>query len=97
VTPERSKAYGRLMRTISAGGSGQLEPDERDLLREAADSLFFCEDLSGDAEAREALTRAGDLAGHLVGSGRWGPERAERLLADLEGCGPAQLVRLAER
>ena len=85
------------MRTISAGGDAQLEPNERELLREAADAVFFCEDLAGDAEARDALTGASDLAGHLVGSGRWGPERAERLLADLEGCGPAQLVRLAER
>jgi hypothetical protein len=30
----------------------------------------------------------GDLAGELVGSGRWGPERAERLLRDIESCGP---------
>jgi len=85
------------MRTIAAGGDAQLEPDERELLREAADALFFCEDLAGDVEARDALTRASDLAGHLVGSERWGPEHAERLLTDLEGCGPAQLVRLAER
>jgi len=85
------------MRTISAEGAERLEPDERELLREAADALFFCEDLTRDPEASDGLTRAGDLAGHLVGSGRWGPERAERLLQDLEDCGPAQLVRLAER
>ena len=26
--------------------------------------------------------------GLLVGSGRWGPERAEQLLRDIECCGP---------
>jgi hypothetical protein len=30
----------------------------------------------------------GELAGDLVGSGRWGPDRAEQLLRDIESCGP---------
>jgi hypothetical protein len=34
------------------------------------------------------LTQVGDLAGDLVGSGRWGPDRAEQLLRDIECCGP---------
>jgi hypothetical protein len=93
MTPERAKAYGRVMQAIAEDG-GQIAPAEQALLREAADALLFCEDLTGDPEARDALTRVGDLAGELVGSERWGPERAERLLQDLEGCGPAQLVRL---
>jgi hypothetical protein len=79
---------------ITDEGPERMEPHEQALLREAADALFFCEDLAGDEEARQALTRVADLAGSLVGSERWGPERAERLLQDLEDCGPAQLVRL---
>jgi hypothetical protein len=81
------------MNAIAEDGQ-RIKPAEQALLREAADALLFCEDLTGDPEARAALTRAGDLAGELVGSERWTPERAERLLQDLEDCGPAQLVRL---
>ena len=82
------------MEIVRAEGPEALEPEERTLLREAADSLFFCEDISLDEEAREALARVGDLTGALVGSERWDSLRAERALQDLEECGPAQLVRL---
>jgi hypothetical protein len=37
-----------------------------------------------------------DLAGQLVGAERWDPELAERVLQDLEDCGPRQLVRLGD-
>jgi hypothetical protein len=76
------------MLTVRAGGPEALQPAEQELIREAADALLFCEDLSWDDEARDGLTRVGDLAGELVGSGRWGPDRAEQLLRDIECCGP---------
>ena len=82
------------MQIVSAEGPEALEPDERTMLREAADALFFCEDISLDEEAREALASISDLSGTLVSSDRWDPQRAERVLQDLEACGPAQLVRL---
>jgi hypothetical protein len=85
------------MQVIAAEGADALEPDEQALMREAADALFFCEDISLDDEAAEALTRVGDLAGELVGAERWDPGHAERVLADFEACGPAQLVQLGER
>jgi hypothetical protein len=85
------------MRVVSAEGAERLEPDEQAVLREAADALFFSRDIAGDPEAGEALARANDLAGDLVGAERWSPDHAERVLQDLEACGPAQLVRLAER
>jgi hypothetical protein len=97
VTPERAEAYGRIMRVVSAEGVEQLEPDEQSLLREAADALFFTEDIGADPEARDALAHANDLAGNLVGAERWSPDYAEHVLQDLEACGPAQLVRLGER
>jgi hypothetical protein len=97
VTPERAAAYGRIMRIVSAEGSERLEADEQGLLREAADALFFSEDIAADPEARDALARANDLAGNLVGAERWSPDHAEQVLQDLEACGPAQLVRLGER
>jgi hypothetical protein len=94
MTPERSQAYGRLMKTVSASGEGALEPAEQAIMREAADALFFCEDITLDDDARDALSRVSDLAGQLVGAERWDPELAERVLQDLEDCGPPQLVRL---
>jgi hypothetical protein len=96
VTPERSKAYGRLMKVIAATGEGKLEAAEQEVLREAADAMFFCEDLALDNDARDALARVSDLAGELVGAERWDPEVAEQALQDLEACGPPQLVRLGE-
>jgi hypothetical protein len=97
VTPERAEAYGRIMRVVSAEGRERLEPEEQAMLREAADAIFFSEDIAGDPEASQALAGANDLAGNLVGAERWTPDHAERVLQDLEACGPAQLVRLAER
>ena len=88
MNSERSQAYGRLMLTVRADGPEALQPAEQELIREAADALLFCEDLAWDDEARDGLTHVGDLAGELVGSGRWGPERAEQLLRDIECCGP---------
>jgi hypothetical protein len=80
------------MQTVRADGADALTPVEGALVREAADSLLFCADLTWDEEARDGLTRVGDLAGDLVGSGRWGPERAEQLLRDIEACGPMAAV-----
>jgi len=91
MTPERSQAYGRLMKIVHATGEGALEPAEQQILREAGDALFFCEDI-----AREALARVSDLAGQLVGAERWDPELAELVMEDLEACGPPQLVRLGD-
>jgi hypothetical protein len=88
----RAQAYGRLMRTIEEDGATELRLEERAVVREAADALLFCEALASDDEARDGLTRVGDLAGDLVGTGRWGPERAEQLLRDIEACGPMAAV-----
>ena len=96
MTPERSKAYGRLMKVIAATGEDALKADEQALLREAGDALFFCEDIALDDEARDALARVSDLAGVMVGAERWDPELAEQVLQDLEACGPPQLVRLGD-
>jgi hypothetical protein len=84
------------MKVIAAEGEGALEPAEQEVLREAADALFFCEDIAQDDDARDALARVSDLAGQLVGAERWDPELAEQVLQDLEACGPPQLVRLGD-
>ena len=84
------------MQVVSATGATALEPDEQEVLREAGDALFFCEDIALDEDARDALARVSDLSGQLVGAERWDPELAERVLQDLEACGPPQLVRLGD-
>jgi hypothetical protein len=84
------------MTVVSAEGDGALTPDEKEILREAGDALFFCEDIALDDDAREALSRVTDLAGQLVGAERWDPELAEQVLQDLEDSGPPQLVRLGD-
>jgi hypothetical protein len=88
VTSERAKAYGRLMRTVKDDGPDALTPAECALVREAADALLFCDERAWSDEARQGMTRVGELAGDLVGTGRWGPDRAEQLLRDIESCGP---------
>ena len=84
------------MKVVSTTGDAALEPAEQEVLREAGDALFFCEDIALDDDAREALSRVTDLTGQLVGSERWDPELAEQVLQDLEDCGPPQLVRLGD-
>jgi hypothetical protein len=84
------------MGVVSADGEGALEPAEKEILREAGDALFFCEDIALDDDARDALSRVSDLTGLLVGAERWEPELAEQVLQDVEDCGPPQLVRLGD-
>ena len=84
------------MKVIAAEGEAALEPAEQEVLREAADAMFFCEDVAHDDDARDSLARVSDLAGQLVGAERWDPELAEQVLQDLESCGPAQLVSLGD-
>ena len=81
------------MKAVRTEGPEALQLAEQETIREAADALLFCEDLSWDDEARDGVTRVGDLAGDLVGSGRWAPDRAEQLLRDIEACGPMATVR----
>jgi hypothetical protein len=84
------------MKVIGLDGDAALEPAEQEVLREAGDALFFCEDIALDEDATGALSRVSDLAGQLVGAERWEPELAEQVLRDLEECGPPQLVRLGD-
>jgi hypothetical protein len=80
------------MRTLEDIGPAKLLDSERERIRSAADTLFFAEDLSTDAEAREAVSDMSVLARHLVESERWIEESASRLLSDLTACGPLQPV-----
>jgi hypothetical protein len=88
MTSERSQAYGRVMKTLADIGPAKLHADEQELIREAADTLFFAEGESGE----QLLDRVDELAGRLVDSDRLLAETADQLLRDLEDCGPATAV-----
>ena len=89
MTSERAREYGRVTATLADVGPTKLQADEQDVVREAADTLLFCEDVHADPAAQEALDAIDQLVERLVASERWTAERAEDLRRDIEACGPA--------
>lgn len=88
MSPERTQAYRRVMRTLSELGPSKLLEPEQDRIRHAADTLIFCSGLSSDQIAEEALADTDELCRDLVASGRWEKVTAGQLATDLRGCGP---------
>jgi hypothetical protein len=88
MTSDRSQAYGRVTKLVDDLSAAKLHATEQQTIRDAADSLFFCEDLSGDADARAALDAFEQLVEALVAAERFTPETADRLRDDIAGCGP---------
>lgn len=80
------------MKTIGDLAASKLHRQEEQLVRHAVDELLFCEDLTSDATAEEALAGVYELVDNLVESDRLAPETAERLIADVEACGPLAAV-----
>jgi hypothetical protein len=76
------------MKTLRDLSASKLHPDEEQLVRTAADALLFCEDLSADTAAEEALADLYDLTDRMIQSDRISPETAERLIREVEACGP---------
>lgn len=83
MTSDRAQAYGRVMKTVDDIGATKLQAGETERIRDAADALLFSETPPADV-----LADVRDLTRHLAESGRWTDERADRLLEDIEGCGP---------
>jgi hypothetical protein len=88
MTADRSQAYGRVMKTLADMGPAKLQPRERELIREAADAMLFADDLAEDAHAQMAMGALQELAEALVEADRWMFQTADRLLRDVEDCGP---------
>ncbi len=80
------------MQTLAELGPTKLLAGEQERLREAADTLLFCESVEADA-LLQATRDAHELIEHLVASGRWSEERANRLSDDLSACGPELVLR----
>lgn len=87
MTPDRSAAYGRVVRTLTDLGPAKLQDAECESVRSAADALLFA--AGHDAVALNAITVIERLARHLVETGRWTAESAKRLADDVTACGPA--------
>ena len=88
MSPERSKAYRRVVKTLDDMGPSKLLEDEQQRIRYAADNLIFSADLSTDVEACDALEDVAALCRDLVDSGRWEQATAMRLVDDVCECGP---------
>ena len=76
------------MKWLEDLGPSKLNAAEQQTVRDAADALFFCEDLANDDQAQEALAELRATTARLVEADRWLPETADRLVDDVEGCGP---------
>jgi hypothetical protein len=88
MSPERSNAYRRVMKTLEDVGPSKLLETEQQRIRYAADNLIFSTNLTADLEAQEALADVEALCGALVESGRWEQFSAMRLADDVLQCGP---------
>jgi hypothetical protein len=88
MNSERSQAYGRVVKAVDDLAGAKLHRDEQDTIRAAADALLFCEDIGGDPAAEDALASVYELADHLVETDRLSREGADRLVVDVEACGP---------
>jgi hypothetical protein len=94
MTPERANAYQHVLQTLNELGPSKLLSDEQERIRDAADSLLFCRDLTNDPAARGGLEDAERLCRELVDKGRWERGSAMRLADAIAQCGPALLPDL---
>jgi hypothetical protein len=88
MNSERAQAYGRVVKTLGDLSGNKLHQDEQDTIRSAADALLFCRDLNDDPAAEEALASVYELADLLVESDRMSSDGAQKLVLDVESCGP---------
>lgn len=78
------------MQTLDELGPSKLLAGEQERIRQAADSLIFCQALLNDSGARDGLADIEALSRSLVESGRWEQATAMRLEHDISACGPAE-------
>jgi hypothetical protein len=88
MNSERAQAYGRVVKTVDDLSGAKLHAAEQDTIRNAIDALLFCEDLESDPAAEEALASVYELTDLLVENDRLTPEGAQKLVVDVESCGP---------
>jgi len=94
MSPERSHAYRRVMKTLDDLGPSKLLESEQQRIRYAADNLIFATNLSTDVDAFDGLGDVAALCRALVECGRWEQAAAMRLVDDVYECGPTSPVVL---
>lgn len=88
MTSQRAQAYGRVVNAVEDLAASKLHADEQQIIRDAADALFFCDDLAADPTVLDTVAAFHRLVDRLVESDRVLPETAGTLAADVEACGP---------
>ena len=83
----RARSYTRALTTVADLSAAKLHADEQAVLRAAADTLLFAATPYEEGVA-EALRDTDALVDRLVEAGRLLPETGDRLVAELEACGP---------
>ena len=76
----RAEAYGRVVKTLEDLSDSKLHEDELQIVRDAADALFFCEDMNADPSAEQSLAKHYELMDRLVESERVQTETTEKLI-----------------
>lgn len=88
MTTNRARAYGRVMSLMDELGPAKLHTDEQQAVRDAADALLFCADVTSDPEAKAALNHLDGVMDRLVEAERLMPETSDAILDAVEACGP---------
>ena len=88
MSPERTRAYRRVIQTLAEFGPAKLQAVEQERIRYTADSLVLCADLLMDDAARDSLEDTELLFEVLVQSGRWERATADGLIDHHRACGP---------
>ncbi len=88
MTPNRARAYGRVLTLVDDLGPATLHADEQRAVRDAADAVLFAFDVVADPDVRRTLERLDALLDRLVASGRLVRETADAILDAVEMCGP---------
>lgn len=92
MNTERSSAYALVMRLVRDLSAAKLHAPEQQAVRDAADALFFCTDITADEEARAALGHLEDVVDRMVAADRITTDLGEAILDAVEGCGPQRLA-----
>jgi hypothetical protein len=90
MTNSRYEAYTRVTSVLDELGQPELEDDERELLRDAAEGLLLTRD-GEEHERDKLLLDAWLVLSSLVRTGRWRYRAAEQMRRMLEACGPDRI------
>lgn len=87
MTGLRYESYRRVLAVLDELDVPELEPEEREVLRDAAEGLLLTRD-GEESERDKLLLDAWLVLSSLVRTGRWRYRAAEQMRRMLEACGP---------